>query len=83
MDDAYKKFIATEIRKRIVECQEQDVRTAKGEKMSYAAIARVFDPPVSRVAVHLVAKGKSESARIKEAIEQQLKRTYWIRKDAA
>ena len=81
--DAYRKFIATEIRKRIIDCQYQGVKTSKGERMSYAAIARVMDPPVGRVAVHLVANGQAESRRIKAAIEQQLNRAYWIRKDAA
>ena len=81
--DGYRKFIATEIRKRVIDCQYQGVKTSKGEKMSYSAIARAMDPPVSRVAVHLVVNGQAESRRIKAAVEQQLNRAYWIRKDAA
>jgi len=81
--NGYRKFIATEIRKRIIDCQYQGVKTSKGEKMSYSAIARAMDPPVSRVAVHLVVNGQAESRRIKAAVEQQLNRAYWIRKDAA
>ena len=51
-----------------------------GEPMSLAAIARTLDTPVTRVSVHLVVDGKTESQRIKEAIERELGQLYWVRK---
>jgi len=77
--ESYKKFIATDIRQRIVELRQRGARTSKGEKMSLAAIGRTLDPPVTRISVYNVVDGKGESRRIKEAIERELGRAYWIR----
>lgn len=76
----YRKFIKRQIRKRIVDLQENGIKTSKGEPMSQSAIGRTLDPPVTGVSVHLVVSGKSESARIKAAVERELGETYWIRK---
>ena len=81
--EGYKKFLKGEIRKRIIDLQEAGVKTSKGEPMSQAAIGRTLDPPVTGVSVHLVIAGKSESRRIKAAIERELGQAYWIRKEAA
>lgn len=78
--DEYRRFIATDIRKRIVDLRQDHTLTSKGEVMSLAAIGRTLDPPVTRTSVYLVVAGKSESARIKEAVERELDRAYWIRK---
>jgi len=80
---SYKNNLKIVIRNRITELRQTGVKTSKGEKMSMAAIARTLDPPVSQVAVQLVIDGNSESRRIKEAIERELKQGYWIRKKAA
>ena len=80
---SYKNNLKIVIRNRITELRQKGVLTSKGEKMSMAAIARTLDPPVSQVAVQLVIDGNSESRRIKDAIEKELDRVYWIRKKAA
>ena len=77
--ESYKKFIAGEIRKRVVDLRQRGVKTSKGEAMSISAVARTLDPPVTRTSVYLVVDGKSESARIKGAIERELGRPYWVR----
>ena len=79
----YKDNLKIVIRKRILELRHSGVNTSKGERMSMAAIGRAMDPPVSQVAVFLVIDGKAESRRIKDAIEKELDRVYWIRKKAA
>lgn len=79
----YKRHVAVEIKKRVIELRQQGKKTVNGEPMSLAAIGRTMDPPVSRVTVYLVVEGKSESARVKEAIEKNLGRPYWIKKRAA
>ena len=81
--ESYKRFVATEIRKRIVDLRQLGIKTSKGEKMSLAAIGRTLDPPVSRVSVYDVVDSRCESRRIKEAIERELQQAYWIRRDAA
>ena len=78
--ESYKRFVATAVRTRALELRRQGVRTSKGEKMSLAAIARTLDPPVSRISVYLVVDGKSESRRIKEAVERELQQPFWIRR---
>jgi hypothetical protein len=80
---AYIESLKILIRNRITELRQKGVRTSKGEKMSMAAIGRALDPPVSHVAVLLVIDGKTESRRIKDGIERELDRGYWIRKKAA
>ena len=80
--DGYRKFIATEIRKKIIELWDQGVKTSKGEPMSLAAIGRTLDPPVTRQTVHLVVMGRAESARVKEAVEREIGQPYWIRRNA-
>jgi len=77
--ESFKNFIATDIRKRIVELRQQGAKTSKGEKMSLAAIGRTLDPPVTRISIYNVIDGKSESRRIKEAIEKELGQAFWIR----
>jgi len=79
----YKDNLKIVIRQRITELRHTGVKTSKGEPMSMSAIARTLDPPVSQVAVFLVIDGKAESRRIKDAIEKELDRVYWIRKKAA
>lgn len=82
-NESYRKFIATDIRKRIVELRQLGAKTSKGEKMSLAAIGRTLDPPVTRISIYNVIDGKSESRRIKEAIEKELGQTFWIRQIGA
>lgn len=55
-------------------------RTSKGDLMSLAAIGRTLDPPVTRTAVLLVAEGKAMSERIRQALERELGRPFWMRK---
>lgn len=81
--DSYKKFIAGEIRKRVVDLRQRDAKTSKGEPMSLSAVARTLDPPVTRTSVYLVVDGKAESARIKEAIERELGQPFWMRRKTA
>lgn len=81
--DSYKRFIAGEIRKRIIDLRQQGSKTSKGEPMSFASIGRTLEPPVTRTSVFLVVEGKVESHRIKRAIERELGRLYWIQKKAA
>ena len=82
ISDEEKRAVYKSIRKRIVDLQDREAKTSKGEPVSYAAIGRTLDPPVSRVAVLLVVKGKSESERIKRAIERELGQPYWVRRAA-
>jgi hypothetical protein len=79
--ESYREFIATEIRNEVNRQRRHGKKTSKGEKMSLAAIGRTLNPPVSRIAVYLVVDDKSESRRIKEAIERELGKPYWIRKN--
>jgi len=81
--ESYRRSIAVEIRKRVVELRDQGKKTSKGEPMSLAAIGRTLDPPVTRISVYDVVDGRTESRRIKNAIENELGQAYWIRKDAA
>ena len=81
--ESYRQFIAIEITKKVTDMAKRGVKTSKGEKISLAAIGRTLDPPVSRVSVWLVVNGRSESRRVKEAIERELGQAYWIRRDAA
>ncbi len=81
--ESYRRFIKVEIRKKVLELRDQGKKTSKGEGMSLAAIGRTLDPPVTRTSVYDVVSGKSESRRIKEAIERELGQAYWIRKDVA
>ena len=83
MGESYTKFIATMIQKRIVDLRSWGVTTSKGEPMSMAAIGRTLDPPVTRTAMYNVRDGRSESRRIKAAIERELGQAYWIRREAA
>ena len=78
--EAYKELISIEIRKRVLELRHQGKKTTKGEPISLAAIGRTLDPPVSRISVYNVVDGKVESRRIKDAIERELGRPYWIRR---
>ena len=73
--------IRARIKKRMIDLQGKT--TTRGEPISEAAIARVCDPPVTRVAVHLTTKGVCKSPRIREQIEHELGETYWIRRKAA
>ena len=75
----YRQFIAVDIRKLVLELNKAGKKSSKGEPMSLAAIGRTLDPPVSKSAVSQVASGHSESARIKEAIERELDRVYWMK----
>lgn len=81
--ESYKKIIATDIRIRVIVLRQQGATTSKGEKMSMAAIGRTLDPPVTRISIYNVVDGRAESRRIKEAIERELGKAYWVRKDAA
>ena len=81
--DSYLRMLSVEIRNEVTRQRFAGKTTSKGEPMSLSAIARTLDPPVSRVAVYLVIDGKAESSRIKAAIERELGKAYWIRKDAA
>jgi len=78
--ESYKAFISIQIRIRVIELRKVGVKTSKGEPMSLSAIGRTLAPPVSRAAVYHVVDGRSESKRIKEAIERELEHPYWIRK---
>ena len=79
----YRKEMATEIRKRVIELRGSGKKTSKGEAMSLAAIGRTLEPPVTRQALYLVIDGKSESRRIKRAIEQELQKPFWILRKVA
>jgi len=79
---SYVESLKISIRNRITELRQKGMTTSKGELMSMAAIGRAMDPPVSNVAVLLIIDGKSESRRIKDAIEKELDQVYWIRKKA-
>jgi len=79
--ESYRQFIATEIRKRVIDLRAVGALTSKGEPMSLSAIGRTLDPPVNRASVYNVIDGRAESRRIKDAIERELGRPYWIRKD--
>jgi len=77
---SYRDYLKITIRNRRNELRQKGVKTSKGEKMSFAAIGRVLDPPVTVTAVTLVVDGKTESRRIKDAIEKELGEVYWIKK---
>ena len=77
--ESYRQYIATEIRDEATRQRRRGKTTSKGAPMSLAAIARTLDPPVTRQAVYLVVGGTSESRRIKEAIELELGKPYWVR----
>lgn len=79
----YKEFVSREIKKLIVDLRQKGVKTSKGEPMSMAAIGRTVEPPVTRTAVQLVVEGKSESRSIKDAVERELGRVFWMRRKAA
>ena len=79
----YKEFLKIAIRNRVTELRQRGAKTSKGELMSLAAIGRALDPPVSHVMVLHVVDGRSESRRVKDAIERELDRVYWIRRKAA
>lgn len=76
----YLEWVASDIRKRIIDMRRVKKLTSKGEMMSMAAIGRTLDPPVTRVSVYLVVDGKAESHRIKNAIEREIGKAYWIKK---
>ena len=76
----YKRKIAIEIYRLIGECARKGITTSKGERMSYAAIARAMDPPRSRVAVYRTAEGDLNSQLVREAIERELGRPFWVRR---
>lgn len=78
---SYIDSLKIRIRQRITELRHSGAKTSKGERMSMAAIGRAMDPPVSHVSVLLVIDGKTESRRIKDAIEKELDQVYWIRKE--
>ena len=81
--DAEKLAIKRAIHNRVYELRERGAKTGRGEPMSLAAIGRTLDPPVRRQSVSLVAAGKSESERIKRAIERELGQPYWMRRKCA
>ena len=70
--DRYKRIM-----NRVRDFREDGILTSTGEKMSLAAIGRTVDPPVHRVSMQDVAKGKTESRRLKEAINRELKRPFF------
>ena len=72
--------MAEEIHNRVRKLRRAGGLTSKGELMSLAAIGRTLDPQVTRQAVYYVAEGRTESARIKDAIERELGQAYWIRR---
>ena len=78
--ETYRKEVAARIRDRIFRLRQKGHATSKGEPMSFAAIARTLDPPVTRVTVSLVADGKTVSERIRRAIERELGECYWVRR---
>lgn len=80
--ESYREFLRVEIRNEVNRQRYAGKKTSKGEKMSLAAIGRTLEPPVNRVSVYLIVDGKSESARIKAAIERELGKAYWVRKAA-
>jgi len=69
------------IRKRLLDLQMRGAVTSRGEPVNFASIARTLDPPVSRNAVGMTAAGKIKCGRIREAIERELRRPYWIRRE--
>jgi hypothetical protein len=79
---SYKEFIATEIRLEVIRQRRRGKKTSKGDLMSFAAIARTLDPPVTRTMVYLVIDGQSQSRRVRKAIERELGKPYWVRENA-
>lgn len=69
------------IKKRLLDLQMRGTVASNGEPISFAAIARTLDPPVSRNAVGMTAAGKIKCGRIREAIERELGQPYWIRRE--
>jgi hypothetical protein len=68
------------IKKRLLDLQTKGAVTTKNEPVSFAAIGRTCDPPVSRVAVSQTAAGVIKCARIREAIERELQQPCWVRR---
>jgi hypothetical protein len=79
--ESYRHKISVDIRNEITRRRFGGMVTSKGEPMSMAAIGRTLDPPVSRVTVCQVVSGNAESRRVKEAVERELGRPYWIKKE--
>ena len=79
---SYKKEVRRAIRMRAFDLRERGIKTSKGELMSFAAIGRTLDPPVSREAVSQVAKGIIGAQRIRDAVERELGQPYWIKRKA-
>ncbi len=69
------------IRDRVIELQDQGIKTSGNEDMSLAAIGRTLDPPVSRAAVSQLAKGLTANPRIREAIERELGQPFWMKQN--
>lgn len=78
-----KSFFQTEragrIYIRLAEMQARGRRTSRGERISLAAIGRTLDPPVHRITVYQVARDLVVSARVRAAIERELKKRFWPR----
>ena len=81
--DHYIKELPNKVFGRVRELRGRGVSTSKGEKMSLAAIARTMEPAPTRTSMYDVVYGRTESARIKAAIERELIKSFWIKKRAA
>jgi len=68
------------IKKRLLDLQTKGAVTSRKEPISFAAIGRTCDPPVSRVAVSQTAAGLIKCERIREAIERELQQPFWVRR---
>jgi len=79
MDYQDKDQIAIAIINRVTALRKRHVLTSAGEVMSQAAIGRTCEPPVTRMAVSLVANGHADTERIRRAIERELGESYWKR----
>ncbi|MBN2060735.1 MAG: hypothetical protein JW882_10005 [Deltaproteobacteria bacterium] len=78
--ETYKQHIAVEIRNEITRQRIAGKLTSKNERMSMASIGRTLDPPVHRVTVLNVVDG-APSQRVRDAIERELGKAYWIKRD--
>lgn len=74
--------LGTRIRNEVIRQRRLGKKTSRGEEMSLAAIGRTLRPPVTRPAVYRTIDGILASERIRRAIEHELGKAYWMRKEA-
>jgi len=67
------------IKKRLLQLQLAGTQTSKGEPLSFASIARTIN--VTKEAVSQTARGRIKSAKLRHAIERELRQPFWVRRD--